>query len=118
MKASPNTTFEHKQAQWSDHGKAKAAEYSSIPFDQFARNLLKEISIGINYIPNAIAVVFTLIGAIYLLIRLPSAIEELGGISFLILLFVLGLGIISYRLFLVAKADYYEERKRKIINGK
>ena len=37
-------TYQRKQQEWEDYGKEKAKEYSSVPFDEFARKLLKEIT--------------------------------------------------------------------------
>ena len=60
-------TYESKQREWADYGKEKAKEYSSVPFDEFARKLLKEISIGINFIPNLFGILFTLtMGIVFL----------------------------------------------------
>ena len=96
-------TIKRKQQKWADFGREKAKEYSSIPFEEFAKRLLKEISVGASYIPNAIAILFVGGGAIGMLTILPKA---------------AGLGYLAYRLFLVAQADYKEERKRKILNNK
>jgi curved DNA-binding protein CbpA len=111
------TSYENKQREWSQYGKEKAKEYSSIPFDEFARRLLKEISVGSNYIPNIIAIFFTGGGAIGILTILPKSFEGKNGFGFFMLLMALVFGYVSYRLYLVARADYKEERKRKILNN-
>jgi hypothetical protein len=49
---------------------------------------------------------------------LPEAFEDGGGFGLILLLIVVSLGYLAYRLFLVAQADYKEERKRKILNNK
>jgi curved DNA-binding protein CbpA len=103
--------YQNKQEEWSSYGKKKAAEYSSIPFEEFARILLKEISIGASYIPNAIAVFFCVAAALTFLFNMPKAD---GGLGMLLLLMVAGLFYLAYRLFLVAQADYNEERNQKI----
>ena len=111
-------TYQRKQQEWADFGREKAKEYSSIPFEEFAKRLLKEISVGASYIPNAIAILFVGGGAIGILTILPKAFEDGGGLGLILLLMVVGLGYLAYRLFLVAQADYKEERKRKILNNK
>jgi hypothetical protein len=113
--------YQRKQQEWADFGREKAKEYSSIPFEEFARQLLKEISIGSSYIPNAIAIILVGAWAIGMLIISPLAFEYGGyggGLGIILLLFAIGLGYLAYRLFLVAQADYKEERKRKILNNK
>lgn len=111
-------TYQQKQQEWADFGREKAKEYSSIPFEEFARRLLKEISVGVSYIPNAIAIIFVVGGVIGLMTILPNAFEDGGGLGLFLLLMIVGLGYLAYRLFLVAQADYIEERKRKILNKK
>ncbi|MFV0291150.1 MAG: DnaJ domain-containing protein [Mangrovibacterium sp.] len=110
-------TYQSKQQEWAEYGREKAKEYSSIPFEEFAKRLLKEISVGASYIPNAIAILFVGGGALGMLTILPKAFEDGGGGLFLLLM-VVGLGYLAYRLFLVAQADYIEERKRKNLNNK
>lgn len=110
--------YKRKQEKWADYGRDKAKEYSSIPFEEFAKRLLKEISVGANYIPNAIAILFVGGGAIGMLTILPNAFEDGSGLGFFYLLMIVGLLYLIYRLFLVARADYKEERKRKILNNK
>lgn len=111
-------TYQRKQQEWADFGREKAKEYSSIPFEEFARRILKEISVGASYIPNAIAILFVGGGAIGMLANLPKAFEDGGGLGLILLLMIVGLGYLAYRLFLIAQADYKEERKRKILNNK
>lgn len=111
-------TYQRKQQEWADFGREKAKEYSSIPFEEFARRILKEISVGASYIPNAVAILFVGGGAIGMLAILPKAFEDGGGLGLILLLMIVGLGYLAYRLFIVAQADYKEERKRKILNNK
>lgn len=111
-------TYQSKQQEWAEYGREKANEYSSIPFEEFAKRLLKEISVGASYIPNAIAILFVGGGALGMLTILPKAFEDGGGLGLFLLLMVVGLGYLAYRLFLVAQADYIEERKRKNLNNK
>ena len=111
-------TYKRKQQEWADFGREKAEECSSIPFEEFAKRLLKEISVGASYIPNAIAILFVGGRAIGMLTFLPNAFEDGGGLGLSLLLMIVGLGYLAYRLFLVAQADYKEERKRKILNNK
>jgi hypothetical protein len=113
--------YQRKQQEWANFGREKAKEYSSIPFEEFARRLLKEISVGTSYIPNAIAIILVSAWAIGMLIISPLAFEYGeygGGLGLILLLFAIGLGYLAYRLFLVAQADYKEDRKRKILNNK
>jgi len=110
--------YKRKQEKWADFGRDKAKEYSSIPFEEFAKRLLKEISVGANYITNAIAILFVGGGAIGMLTILPNAFEDGSGLGLFYLLMIVGLLYLIYRLFLVARADYKEERKRKILNNK
>jgi|AntRauTorckE5430_2_1112549.scaffolds.fasta_scaffold18597_1 alpha-galactosidase/6-phospho-beta-glucosidase family protein len=111
---------EYKQKEyyqeWENYGRQKAQEYSSIPFEEFARMLLKEVSIGASYITNLIAILFVGGGAVSMLSIIPDAFDNGDGMVILILLMVVGLAYLAYKLFLVAKDDYSEERKRKITN--
>jgi hypothetical protein len=120
QKQYPEQTYEQsyrqRQEEWADYGREKAKEYSSIPFEEFARILLKEISIGTSYIPNALAILFVGGGVISMLTILPKAFEDSGSLGLFLLLIIVGLIYLVYRLFLVAQADYKEERKRKILN--
>jgi len=113
--------YEHtnykKQQEWETHGREKAKEYSTIPFEEFARMLLKEISVGASYIPNSIAIIFTGGTAIVLLVMLPDTLVNELEFGLFSLLMIAGLGYLAYRLFLVAQADYKEDRKRKIPNN-
>ena len=110
-----NRNYEERRKQWEDLGRRMADEYSSIPFEEFARRLLKEVSIGASYIPNLIAILITGGGGIMMLTMLPSLASDVGGgAAIVILLFVAGFIYLTYRLYLVAKADYSEDRKRKI----
>ncbi|MFN4255529.1 MAG: DnaJ domain-containing protein [Saprospiraceae bacterium] len=110
-----NRNYEERRKQWEDLGRKMADEYSSIPFEEFARRLLKEVSIGVSYIPNLIAILITGGGGIMMLTMLPSLASDVGGgAAIVILLFVVGFIYLAYRLYLVAKADYSEDRKRKI----
>lgn len=113
----------HKQAfqkkqEWADFGKQKAKEYSSIPFEEFARKLLKEVSVGISYIPNIIAIFIVFAGAIGLLSLLPNAFNYSNGVGFIVVIIIIGLIYTAYRLFIVARSDYKEEREIKIFNRK
>lgn len=107
-------TYQNRQEEWEKYGKQKANEYSSIPFDEFARRLLKEISVGANYIPNIIAILFVVGIIISLFATLPKAFDHNEGLDYFILLMIIGLVYLAYRLFLVAQADYKEDRKREI----
>lgn len=118
VKPEQKGTYEHKQQEWTQYGKTKAQEYSSMPFDEFARRLLKEISIGVNYIPNVIGILFTLSMGVVFLVLLPTTEGYAAGLPIMLVLFSIGAFYIAYRLFLVAKADYREERKHKIIKTK
>ncbi len=105
----------HRQKKWENFGKEKAKEYSSIPYEEFAKRLLKEISIGSSYIPNVIAIMLVGGSALVMSTMLPKVFEGdiLAGLLFLLV--ILGMGYLAYRLYLVAQADYKEERKRKIL---
>lgn len=109
-------TYNQRQQEWAEYGRKKAKEYSSIPFEEFARRLLKEVSVGANYIPNIIAMLFVGGGAIGMATILPDAFDDGGGLGLFLLAMIIGHGYLAYRLFLVAQADYKEERKRKILN--
>lgn len=107
-------SYYEKQQEWSDLGRKKAREYASIPFEEFARYLLKEISIGVNYIPNLIAIVIVVALAIYFFSSIPIILKDSPSSVLLSIALPLGLCYLAYRLFLVAKADYLEDRNRKI----
>jgi curved DNA-binding protein CbpA len=110
--------YQRKQQEWSGFGREKAKEYSSIPFEEFAKRLLKEISVGANYIPNAIAILLVGFSIVVLLTILPKLSEDGNGAGLFILMVIVALGYLEYRLFIVAQADYKEERKRKLVNKK
>lgn len=108
---STNNTNQHKQKEWTDDGIKKAKEYTEIPFEEFARTLLKEVSVGASYIPNAIAIMIVGGSALLIFLNLPTS--SLEGI----ILGIIGITLLSYlayRLFLVAKSDYIEDRKKKL----
>jgi len=109
--------YEYKQKEWAEYGKVKADEYTSIPFEEFARRLLKEISIGASYIPNVVAIIIVCVIAIGLLTILPEVFDSLFMVLFISIM-VIGLFYLAYRLFLVAHDDYKEDRNRKILNNK
>jgi len=79
---------------------------------------LKEVSVGANYIPNIIAMLFVGGGAIGMIAILPGAFDDGGGLGLFLTAMIIGLGYLAYKLFLVAQADYKEERKHKIFNNK
>lgn len=110
--------YQRKQQEWADYGREKAKEYSSIPFEVFMKQILKKISVGAGYIPNIIAILFVSGGAIGILTNLPKAFEDDGGLGLSLLIIVVALGYLAYRLFLVAQADYHEEKKHKNLNDK
>ena len=107
-------TYENKQKEWSDYGKEKANEYSSIPFDEFARRLLKEISVGVSFVPNLISMLFTAAMGIVFLTLIPTTNGYGAGLPIFLILFSIGAFYLTYRLYLVAEADYKEARKRKL----
>lgn len=112
------TNFEYsdKQNQWQEYGRKKAQEYAAMPFEDFAKKLLKEISIGANYIPNAIAILIVAIMIISMLSVMPKTAKDSMGMGTIIILIIAALSYLAYRLFKVARNDYIQERKQKIIN--
>jgi len=88
--------------EWEEYGYQKAQEYSSISFDELKKRILKEFSIGAGYIPNLIA----------MLITGSSTFAFLNGPNIFIKLLSIPFGYLTYRLFLIAKDDYLEERKK------
>lgn len=105
---------ESKQQQWAEYGRQKAREYSALSIEDFARRILKEIGVGVSYIPNIIAISIVVIMGITMLAILPEISEDSPGAVIFILLLVFGFGYLAYRLFDVAKSDYMEDRKRKL----
>lgn len=97
--------FNEKYKEWQRQGKQKSEEFASIPFDEFAKKLIKEMKIGANYVPNLLAILLTCSIAIGILFNTPT----LESTIFSAILFY-----IAYRLLIVAKQDYQEERKLKI----
>lgn len=111
-----NTQYEEQKKQWEDFGRKMAEEYSAIPFEEFARKLLKEVSIGAGYIPNLIAILITTGLGISILSNVPTVENDIGG-AFAIAFFLASAGgffYLSFRLYSVAKADYFEDRKQKV----
>ena len=107
-------TYQAQQEYWSNRGRSKAQEYASVQYEEFARMLLKEISIGVGYIPNLFAIVLSVVMGVAMLSLLPSTTEVGIGFTFLILLMSGGVFYLAYRLFLVAQKDYSTERKIKL----
>lgn len=105
--------YSKKQNEWFEYGKNKAKEYSNITFDDFARQLLIEIGVGVSYIPNLIAIIITGGSAIGSLFAIPKVIGDGSGLIFFLLVLIVGFAFISYRLILVAKKDYKTEKKIK-----
>lgn len=106
--------FEQKQKEWSNYGREKAKEYSSIPFEEFARKLLKEINVGVSFIPNLIGMIITATFGLVCLTYLPTTTGDGIGPPIFLILFSTGAFYLTYRLYLVALADYTEARKRKL----
>lgn len=115
MKMEAGNPFEIKQREWADYGKEKAKEYASVRFDVFTRMILKEIDIGIRYIPALIGVLITLFfGIVFIALAFYSA--DMNSFSkVLMFLFSIGLFYASYRLFINSQLEYEKERKRKIL---
>ena len=110
---------EKQQEEWAREGKEKANEYSTMSYEEFLNRAFKEIRVGVNYIPNLIAILFVGTAAIGLLINLPDFFD--GGepaVGIIILLFVFGLFYLIYRLAKVMSSDYSKERETKNINSK
>lgn len=114
LKKSNEWTYNQRQKEWADHGRKKAEEYSSIPFDEFRKWLIKELALSASYIPNVIAIFFAGGAAITILKSMPSAFEYDVVLGLLLSLIFSGLVYLVYRLFHVAKADYMEDRNQKI----
>ena len=111
-------TYQRKQQEWAHYGRTKAKEYSLISFEEFSRQLLREISVGAVYITNVFAILLVgglIIGSLSLL---PKAFEDGNGPALFLLLMIGGLIYLTYRLFIVALADYKVDRKRKFVNKK
>ena len=102
-----------KQEYWYRYGKSKAKEYASVPFDEFSRRMLREVSIGLGYIPNIIALIITVGSGFSILSISPEIFSKsiIGGIFSLA--FAASIFFLSFKLFEVAKADYIQERKLK-----
>jgi len=90
--------------EWEEYGYQKAQEYSSISFNEFKKKILKEFSIGLGYIPNLIAMLIT--GS------LAISLFFLNESNIFLKVFSIPFGYLTYRLFLIAKDDYLEERKK------
>ena len=107
-------TYQAQQEYWSNRGRSKAQEYASIQYEEFARILLKEISIGVGYIPNLFTILLSVVGGVTMLSLLASTTDSDIEFTFFILLMAGGLFYLAYRLFLVAQKDYLTERKIKL----
>lgn len=96
--------------EWADFGRQKAKEYSSLSIEDLARRLIKEIGVGVSYLPNMIAILFSF-GCMILLLLLILVIPE--GTPFFLLM-ASACGYLTYKLTKVALDDYQEDRKRKL----
>ena len=101
--------------EWAEFGKEKANEYVTMSYEEFTKRLINEINVGASYFPNVIAILSVTSGAIGILTILPEVFEDSSGLGIFLLFLVLGLGYLAWILFNIAKADYKEERRRKII---
>ncbi len=99
--------------EWANKARAKAEAYAATKYDVFARQLLRDIGLGINYLPNLLAIVMVLVAALGLLVLLFSEIDDLGGGILLLFGMDLGLFYLAYRLYEVAKSDFQVDRKQK-----
>jgi len=100
-----NDHLNYKQKQWEDYGKSKANEYSNLPFDELAQKIFKGVKVGISFMPNLLAILFTIgIGMGFLAI-LPTF---TGQPIFIIMLLAASIGafFLSYKLYNTAKSDY------------
>lgn len=108
-----NTSYEHKEETWSEHGRQKAKEYSSMSYEVFSKRILDEIKLGAGYLPNIFTIGLMLSSCIAMFIFLPKALDDGIGMGLIILVTIVGLGFLLYHLYKVMTADYAEERKRK-----
>lgn len=114
LKTSNEWNCNQRQKEWADHGRKKAEEYSSIPFDEFRKRLIKEFALSTSYLPNVIAIFFAGSAATTTLKIMPSAFEYDVVLGLLLSLIFVGLVYLVYRLFLVAKADYIVDWNQRI----
>lgn len=113
LKTSNEWNCNQRQREWAYHGRKKAEEYSSIPFDEFRKRLIKELALSTRYLPNVIAIVFAGSAAITTLKTIPSVFEYDVVLGLLLSVIFAGLVYLVNRLLLVTKADYIVDRNQK-----
>ena len=110
--------FAQEKKKWSDFGKQKAEEYSSMSFDAFIERAINEVKIGANHAPFLIAVFFVgMFGLSIFLYTIEELFKQDNLSGFIGLLFSFGM---LYFAFFLAKKLYnqYQDERRRFINIK
>lgn len=106
-----------QQEEWTEYGQQKGRQYSSMDYEKFIRVAIKEIQIGVRYIPNLIFIGMCLLGAVTLLGILPKAFSDRSapaGAGIVFLLTAIGMATLGYFLFKRMKTDYLKEREQTL----
>lgn len=114
FEAPVDESVKNQQYKWAENGQNKAKEYSSINYEVFARMLLKEVSTGMGYLPNLIAIIVALgFASLFLEMFLKFINQDVVYAIFPVIMIFLSL-YLAYKLFRVAQRDYFNERKNSL----
>lgn len=106
-----DVSFEEEYTRWEKEGRAKANRDANMPYEKFAKQVAREVKLGVSYIPNLVAMLISGGSAIFCLGLSLSAADDLGaGGSLMMLLTAIGLMGVTYKLFTVAKSDFQKDR--------
>ncbi len=93
--------YGRKYREWQDSGKKKSEEFASTPFDEFAKNIVREVKVGANYLPNLLAVLITVSIAVTIISKSDSVATAAPSLIFF---------YVTYHLLNVAIKDYKKEK--------
>lgn len=93
--------YETQQETWSKHSHQKAREYSSMKYDDFEKRIIREVKLGVSYIPQFLIVaVCFFICFVNLFVIVPTMAENGHSDSIGLILsgvaFWMGIGIYAY----------------------
>lgn len=104
-------SFEEEYTRWEKESRAKANRDANMPYEKFAKQVAREVKLGVSYIPNLVAILISGSSAIFCLGLSLSAADDLGaGGSLMMMLTAIGLMGATYKLFTVAKSDFQKDR--------
>jgi curved DNA-binding protein CbpA len=103
--------FRDVHEEWKRKSREKATQDAAMEYVEFAKQVTRELKLGGSYIPNLLAMLIAGGSAVFCLVLLPSALDDLGAGGTLVLLVtaIIMMGV-TYKLVTVAISDYKKDR--------